>query len=112
MPTASRNERKKRRIRRNVTLLTRALQQTQRQATNDRFVLLQVLAANGPAVVPKAITEDTVKNYQTLTYEVLPGEMDPTTMIVILKSTIEEASTPAVTVTKVDEDGPVDEAVA
>ena len=47
MPSASRNERRKRRIRRNLTLATRAYRAEALNRIKVQTILLTVLAANG-----------------------------------------------------------------
>lgn len=67
MPTASRNERRKRWYQRNMSLLTRENKTLQGQALNTRFVLLALVQERGgTVVVPEEVAKATMQAFQHL----------------------------------------------
>ena len=109
MPTASRNERRKRRIRRNLTLATRNLRTETMQRARVQVALLAVLAARGGEIeITQADITGTVQNLQHIGYVIekkLPDNPADTTFVVKLVAVTEGASQP------VAEEAPVAEEI-
>ena len=88
MPTASRNERKKRRMKRTNSLLRRALQQEAIQRYKTHAMLMAVLAQKGGEVTITAGTMQQVsQNIQRLSYKVALVEDNPSEFIVSMVET-------------------------
>lgn len=70
MPTASRNERKKRRQRRNISLITRELRSLNARHFNASFTLLAVLKyMDGPITISKELAATLMQEYHFLSWQ-------------------------------------------
>ena len=99
MPTASRNERRKRRLKRNNSLLQRSLKQESVERGKAMVVLLALLGqAGGEVTISKGTMQQTLSALKELTYQVTPTtEGEFIIRLVSLTETPEEtASTQAV----------------
>ena len=97
MPSASREVRRKRRLKRTNSLLRRELQKETLARLNGRMTLLAVLAQKGSEVtITKGTIDQVVEQLNNLTYEIVAGETDGEYVIKLVTLT-ESASTPAAT---------------
>lgn len=70
MPTASRNERRKRRQRRNISLITRELRSLNARHFNASFTLLAVLKyMDGPITISKELAATLMQEYHFLSWQ-------------------------------------------
>jgi hypothetical protein len=84
MPTASRNERKKRRQRRNLSLITRELRSLNARHFNASFSLLAVLKyMDGPITISKELAGTLMEEYHFLSWQA--DRQDDGSVIISLK---------------------------
>lgn len=77
MATASRNEKRKRRLRRNVSIYRRALEQTETQRQSIIVTLLAVLAQKGGEItITKGTINQVIENIKSLGFSTTPGATD------------------------------------
>ena len=94
MPTASRNERRKRRQRRTISLLTRQSNRLQEQFQKTHFTLLGVLAQSGGEVtVTKGTLQQVLDRLKFLNWQTIAGKEENEYVVRVI-----EAPEPAETV--------------
>jgi hypothetical protein len=74
MPTASRNTRKKARLKRTTSLLRRELRELATQNFKTTIALITVLAQKGDITVTQGTIEQVTANIDNLGFQVVPGE--------------------------------------